>query len=374
MRPRRANPHYLNPRSPGVYVEPPTTTLGSRGGAHLPRWALSKFLALIPGTCPRRKDTLEAGEEFATRRVEQLAHTGCDVPQDVLDRVRQAAKKMGTALRDAVLNGTLVLILTAIGLTVGLFVARVRVYGWGALSWRYGLLFFPAVFLICVLAWYLAEGAGVVTLWWRLRSFPVEVATDRLAQIIWRLAAFPVPAMELEVRRAVLRTLESTARHLQSLSRQLRAGDPETDAWSRARFDEVAASMRGLKTWIITPKSDSLPNLQRHLEAELAKLVRGDWDALARRAPGAAVKVPVLRRIGELLRTVVLAGAPALVLAVTRWLNAPLPEEWEGFGFAGAILWGLYILLSGLDPRLKEKIDTFRDLLGIVRGQQKKGG
>jgi hypothetical protein len=31
-------------------------------------------------------------------------------------------------------------------------------------------------------------------------------------------------------------------------------------------------------------------------------------------------------------------------------------------------------LLSGLDPRLKEKIDTFRDLLGIVRGQQKKGG
>jgi hypothetical protein len=157
----------------------------------------------------------------------------------------------------------------------------------------------------------------------------------------------------------LMTALESAAKTAsEGLPRALRTGDPYTERWLRKRCYEIAASLRAKKTWVCMPKFDTREQLEAKLVKCFIDAASGNWDGLETaelpQFPPQDIKV----RLGALLVGLVEALLPAAGYFGAQWLVHRPQGPLSDYLAVGVFLWALIVILSGLDPRFGEKVET----------------
>lgn len=181
--------------------------------------------------------------------------------------------------------------------------------------------------------------------------------------------------IDLHARRKQLAAIEIASRCLESfLPEQLRCGDIVTDAWLKEVMQEAANALREKKRWILTPKADTYGYLTRSLADMLLCVIGGDWDRLER-IKYAQLAHPYLWRT-RLFRTISLiveATLPLLIgigVVVFHPLSNlfPIPGYIDGYLIIGPLFWGIITIVEALDPNFNDKIDTLKNVLNLLPG------
>jgi hypothetical protein len=169
-------------------------------------------------------------------------------------------------------------------------------------------------------------GMRITEQWWDRRAYarhPDAVVADELLRILETVEKSPAEWVHMRGRRKVVRSLEVAARCLErSLPSRLSGEDAATDHWLRRRAAGQAAALRGLKRWVLVPKSDTREHFVQRVSDDLVRTTVGDWDGLEC-VEVEAVPVSRGRRLAR--RLVVPLSAAAVVVGL-----ASIPREIRG--------------------------------------------
>jgi hypothetical protein len=208
--------------------------------------------------------------------------------------------------------------------------------------------------------------------------YPDSVLIHHLVDTVYTIERAHQQWTELEVKRAVIANLEAMARCVETdLPRQLATGDVSTDIWLNDRAAQIAAALRSLKKWVLTPMLDTRTQLCERLLQTFAQILSGDWDALERAVPERVSRPARIRSVFgatlRLVRLVVVALLPVSALwgyQVVTQTELPLP--WSSL-WLPTIGWAVLTLLILLDPQLGSKTTVMKDWLPMF-GLPKPGG
>ncbi len=192
--------------------------------------------------------------------------------------------------------GTVFAFMVACG--VGYYYASRGVSGDGSNLREWGSYFlFGAAIGPALLALLAALVAGVLTAFRGRAPFPSLPDSAIVVALadVWLLAANVDAWSTLGIKPQLMDRLEYAAwaaeiglpqylrNPLPSLNRPpLNPSDPGTDAWADGQATRIAASLRRLKQWVWTPRSDTPVNFQRTVALLLESAAHGAWDDLIR--------------------------------------------------------------------------------------------
>jgi hypothetical protein len=237
-------------------------------------------------------------------------------------------------LRQGAPLGTL---LAFMGVVVLLFVGFVPIETLGA-TWLW----------VLVATGYLFEIVGTLMIVSSLGS------EHRAAMIMWRTILLLEDDAnrwrDASFRGKINRNLESIAKRIERVPRELRPVDRVTTEVLTQRARAVAAELRSLKTWNAFPKPTTYSDLIQRLTKDLQVLSAGRWFDLPEQEPG-AVDARRQRWIATVVGLVILAGlilavvfggetgravagvATAVLIPVSAYMGTPLIKEIaEGIG------------------------------------------
>jgi len=161
--------------------------------------------------------------------------------------------------------------------------------------------------------------------------------------------------------------LEEVATRIEyDLPRRLRAKDDATDAWFRNATAEMAAAFRALKKWVLTPMVDTREQFIAYIATSFTSVASGDWHNLERtkleKVSGQVWRI----RLVELLRTLLVATIPLLVLMIIQQTQLALEGAPAEYVTAGVLIWAALTLISVFDPLFGEKIDALKDVAQLL--------
>jgi hypothetical protein len=240
--------------------------------------------------------------------------------------------------------------------------------GWWAAA-TLGAIAAPAALLFFAVAWTAAVDVPYV---WRnrrlIREDPQTLAIDSLLFVLHELRS-PRARQAVAARIGYCRQLEFAARCLTTyLLPAARLSGLGEGTWLAGRAAGWAEAIRFTQRQVIA----TLPERQAKTEALLTHDIRclatGNLGALAWRRPAPApARVVLLRRRALAVgRAVTAAALPlAAVLAVQPFIHATAGVFTWARVLAGA--WALLYVLLSIDPTMRDKIGTARDLAGLLQ-------
>lgn len=196
-------------------------------------------------------------------------------------------------------------------------------------------------------------------------EYPRELMLDRLADILAETTDTR-NRDELFRRSGWNWRLETVARTLEhDLAKSLFTGDPATHEWMTERAAGAAEAIRRLKRCVVLAQWDRLDARVREAAAAIAS---GDLSALRWVAPPS----PEVRRrrrwraVLDGVRTVVVMAVPlATVFVLTPVLG--LSGDAGGWAKAVGVAWAVLYLLMSLDPTLRDKVETMKNMAETVK-------
>ena len=214
---------------------------------------------------------------------------------------------------------------------------------------------------------------------WRIKRLPSSIIALRLLDVLHRLDKHPERWLSIRLRHSILADIEVVAYCFETcLLRRLPCPNPETAAWQKRAFDEIAKRLRLVQRWILTPKADTRDQVIRYLSDFLDCFLRGDWDTLAgdwgsteNKTPESFV-VPIhwTTRILSVCHTLTIAGLPLLGAAIFHWMRPKI--EFPPTAIAVMVAWPMLIVLATLDPDFKTKVAMFKDAASLLPGGKDK--
>lgn len=145
--------------------------------------------------------------------------------------------------------------------------------------------------------------------------------------------------------------------------------------WLVRRAAGWAEALRHMQRQVAASVPGGEAKLDAFLVHEIRCLAKCDLGALSWREPPAPLpqRAVVKRRLISLARTVLVAGLPlAVVLTVQQFLHAsPGLFDWACITTS---IWALLCVLLGIDPAIRDKIETAQQVAGLLRTTQTVGG
>lgn len=173
---------------------------------------------------------------------------------------------------------------------------------------------------------------------------------------------------DMSFRKEVITRLEKLATCIERvLPSRMYSGNAATDQWLAETAEEIAAGVRALSKWVMTPKPDTREQLVARLALNLGYVARGDWDGFQRVKPERLSRPDLIRTRGaNLLRATALASIPILLLLAVKRLGLAPDGTVLTYLTVGGYVWAALTLLSGLDPAYGAKLTAMKDITGLL--------
>jgi hypothetical protein len=133
------------------------------------------------------------------------------------------------------------------------------------------------------------------------------------------------------------------------------------------RFQQAADAVLATTLWVALPNENTHAELQRFLATLMRTLIYQAYDHL----PLAPPSTPVARRRAALsvVRTAVIGLLPAAALLALRLTGVDLGGA-AATAKTVAIIWAAVTFLILIDPNLKERLDTVKNVKGLFSGSK----
>jgi hypothetical protein len=196
---------------------------------------------------------------------------------------------------------------------------------------------------------------------------------DHLASLIrgieqpvgWR--RYPIHGTVYAYRLELLADL-----HESGLPAQLTAFDPTTQEWVRSRCVGAAAAMRHAKRLGLSAKGREQGRFVRILRQQLAAVATENWMAMVHQPTAVQPTGNWRTRITSAVRVLIVAALPGLaLLGISPWVD--FGSDVGDWAKIVALGWGALTLIWALDPSVRDKIDTARNIVTSVRELNVKG-
>jgi len=191
---------------------------------------------------------------------------------------------------------------------------------------------------------------------------------------------------ELDLRSRVAGQIDASSVIARTyLFRRFHVVDHTTQLWKLQQANSIAAALSEKQRWLMTPKSDTQDALLNSLSRSLVALLSGAWDELEHIEPldrSVLEDVPVgrLQRAWfismGIARSISVAALPGVLFWLLKSFNV-LPEiapNTLSYIWIGILVWGALILAYMLDPQIKEKISTLKEVNALLNPMSKKQG
>ena len=143
-----------------------------------------------------------------------------------------------------------------------------------------------------------------------------------------------------------------------------------------SRVVAVAAALRALKKWVLTPKEDTPIHFVRTIFQAFVYATNGEWDSLlgwARVIPEkpqpSADRQPIkswIRRFFVALGQIILALAPIGILWLLESRNILVDDTIISYGKSVAVAWAISVLLHWIKPELVDKVNPI-DIMSDIK-------
>jgi hypothetical protein len=203
------------------------------------------------------------------------------------------------------------------------------------------------------------------------QSMPDIVVVNSLLRLLTWHSSLSVP--DPSTKKMWVDELEKAARCLErDIARKLSTGDAATDRWVEAGCIGMATAVRDLKRSVIAPDAETWKSLPNVLAETAVNVGSGTWRKVPSKERDPIARQSLPRRLLGVLRTVVVAALPGLLL----WILAQTPFALENnaaqWATIAALAWALVSLLIRVDPLLRDKLDTIDRVLSLARGGERK--
>jgi hypothetical protein len=192
---------------------------------------------------------------------------------------------------------------------------------------------------------------------------------DRLVSLLAYIEQNPRQWNQGAFKKQVITKLEALAIGVEAyLFRGLHPKDNVTEAWLKGRSREIAAAFRALKSWILTPMSDTAIQLKQRLSMLLVHAAAGDWDSLERLQAVAVSESRLWRtRILNWVGVILTGGIPLLLFElVQRMPTLKLPDPVAQYVHVGVLMWAALALIAAFDPLFGAKISALKDVFQLL--------
>jgi hypothetical protein len=193
-------------------------------------------------------------------------------------------------------------------------------------------------------------------------KYPDSVLVHGLQDIAYLLRTRPEAWNDLEFKRRLMSELETSASCIQYLPRRLKSGDAFTDVWIRERSTQIAAAIRSLKQWIVTPMWNTYDRLCSHVTDSFLQAVDGNWDGLERIDPPKLSQRQFYARVGGIVGGVLLSALPLVGLFVLQKSQFKLEGATADYAKLMTIGWAVVSLLSTFDPTFNAKLSAVKEI------------
>jgi hypothetical protein len=133
-------------------------------------------------------------------------------------------------------------------------------------------------------------------------------------------------------------------------------------------------SLRQKQIWLMTPRRDTKQVLLTELSHLLTVVMIGNWDEL-KFCDDPEVRSAIWRpyqRAFWLVKAVFTSVSPLTVyLCIKEFIGIQLISPWESYVQTGLVIWTVVSILSIVDPLLKDKITSVKDILSIAGSEKK---
>jgi hypothetical protein len=200
---------------------------------------------------------------------------------------------------------------------------------------------------------------------WHIRAQPDAFVMWHYAMLIWLLRTGARRWYHRDFQRNVLIRLEIVALAFERYwHRQARGGDAVTKEWLRSRCVRIAAAIRSLKLWVLSPKRDSREQLIMRLVDDLNVIAIGEIDRLSQKD---VTSRPVGAKLRGVMRAALVALSPTAGVWIVQHSSLKLEVSMLPWLTAAALGWAMISLLAALDPMLASKLTMLRDVRSFLR-------
>ena len=200
------------------------------------------------------------------------------------------------------------------------------------------------------------------------KLYPDLLIIDRLLTMLSHVENNTIAWNKLRFKQHLLFNTEQIAALMQhDLPLQLKSGDIATDLWISERFRKIAAAIRGLKKWIVTPKSDTREQFKEHLANCLIYAASGDWDSFEQSEPEKLSHPQHWRsQIGTTVRVIISGTTPIFIWGIVQQTVLAIEGAIAEYVTIGVILWAVITFLTSLDPLYGSKITAIREITQLL--------
>lgn len=200
------------------------------------------------------------------------------------------------------------------------------------------------------------------------KTFTNEYLVAHLLSALAVVEKNPARWADVEFRRLLIARLEAVAVCVERVvPGRMRSGNIVTDKWLADSTEEIAAGVRALAKWVITPNKDTHERLRERLAVGLTCAVRGEWDGFERVSPEKLSQPELLKsRLVNFAKALASASVPVIVLLLVKRADLVPDGPVLNYLTAGAYIWAALSFLSGLDPQYGAKITAIKDIAGFL--------
>jgi hypothetical protein len=193
---------------------------------------------------------------------------------------------------------------------------------------------------------------------------PEAVVADRLFRALFELDQNKSRDLgNHELKNRMIDLIESAAVAIETgMVKGSRTADPLTSVWFSLRMSQIAASVRDLKKWVLTPKEDTRLHLQKKLAGLFIQVIEGRWDEMPSQQDNLTKNTHLTAKLAAL----------GVALAVVAFLAFLAAQHWatplNAYGFLSLIPWFLLIIFALFDP---EKLKTLKDVIEVFSASKR---
>lgn len=200
------------------------------------------------------------------------------------------------------------------------------------------------------------------------RIYPDSIIVDKLLDILIKLEKSQLFWNTTDFRKSIIDDLEKVAVHIENnLSYKFRTDDIKLDLWQKDIAKQIAASIRLLKRWVFTPKTDTRIQLIDKISFIFSCAACGNWDSLDRTPIDNISFVEVFRS-----RSIIL-GKKFLVIILPIFLfwvfqKTPFSLQGDLYNYVCAVIFiiAILIFLMEFDSDFSARISTLKELSSIL--------
>lgn len=205
----------------------------------------------------------------------------------------------------------------------------------------------------------------------RLARIPDSYIVAGYLRILFFVDDHPACLRHAADKCQLLALLEQVASIIQhDLPKPFHSNSSDADVWFQGRSAQMATAVRNLKTWILTPKADTLEHFTARIAADMSSIATGEWDSVPMDASKPSQEKTIWVRFGMFLLRVIIWSIFVLLAAHA----AKLDPHWVSANYTSLLIaLPIFVTLSErFDPAISPLISSYKETLKTMQEIGKK--